>query len=112
MRTVHPRVCGEHAASAAGAIRFTGSSPRVRGTPRLPPAAKRRNLVVVVKLINGLVWCAIGLFALTALAFLTGTLWVFAWPVAAGALGFLIGLCARFNPTLAKWVSWPRPPAS
>ena len=66
----------------------------------------------MVKLINALGWFAIGLFALTALAFLTGTFWVFAWPVVAGAIGFLIGLCARFNPTLAKWVSWPDSPAS
>ena len=30
---VHPRGCGEHPALFDGELRFTGSSPRVRGTP-------------------------------------------------------------------------------
>jgi len=29
---VHPRVCGEHATPVYGELRYTGSSPRVRGT--------------------------------------------------------------------------------
>jgi hypothetical protein len=33
---VHPRVCGEHAAGWEFDWVFVGSSPRVRGTPRLP----------------------------------------------------------------------------
>ena len=32
---VHPRVCGEHAASFEGDPKYAGSSPRVRGTYRL-----------------------------------------------------------------------------
>ena len=31
--SVHPRVCGEHSASAASAAHDRGSSPRMRGTP-------------------------------------------------------------------------------
>ena len=32
-RAVHPRACGEHTATLADAEIYTGSSPRVRGTP-------------------------------------------------------------------------------
>ena len=34
--TVHPRVCGEHQWPATTSSRSSGSSPRVRGTPRWP----------------------------------------------------------------------------
>ena len=34
--TVHPRVCGEHAAHGYVRCSGGGSSPRVRGTPRDP----------------------------------------------------------------------------
>ena len=35
--SVHPRVCGEHTISGANMSRFSGSSPRVRGTPTPGP---------------------------------------------------------------------------
>ena len=34
----HPRVCGEHATGASTQVNCTGSSPRMRGTPVVPPA--------------------------------------------------------------------------
>ena len=34
-RAVHPRVCGEHFGDAADAAAQGGSSPRVRGTPKV-----------------------------------------------------------------------------
>ncbi|EGK71178.1 hypothetical protein METUNv1_02565 [Methyloversatilis universalis FAM5] len=43
-RTVHPRACGERAATSQRATRSTGSSPRMRGTglPRMHTASHRR----------------------------------------------------------------------
>ena len=38
----HPRVCGEHSLSPMVPLSLTGSSPRVRGTPRLPTCAACR----------------------------------------------------------------------
>ena len=35
----HPRVCGEHSPKRAGATMVRGSSPRMRGTLRLPAVA-------------------------------------------------------------------------
>ena len=35
----HPRVCGEHVSAMSLAVRLTGSSPRMRGTLRLPAVA-------------------------------------------------------------------------
>ena len=44
--TVHPRVCGERTSWPGGAIRFAGSSPRVRGTPRRPsPPSSRLRFI-------------------------------------------------------------------
>ena len=41
--TVHPRVCGEHAWSAAATPAGSGSSPRVRGTPASAHSATDRR---------------------------------------------------------------------
>ena len=41
-RPVHPRVCGEHLVAGVGLPADRGSSPRVRGTRRTPPARRRR----------------------------------------------------------------------
>ncbi len=38
--TVHPRACGEHDLAQGGLARDGGSSPRMRGTPRLRPACR------------------------------------------------------------------------
>ena len=36
----HPRVCGEHTTKTLSLGHYTGSSPRVRGTPRLAPPCR------------------------------------------------------------------------
>ena len=33
LNTVHPRACGEHTVMVGGAFEYSGSSPRLRGTP-------------------------------------------------------------------------------
>ncbi len=42
-KAVHPRVCGEHWTAATIAPPFSGSSPRVRGTPRRRRRSARRH---------------------------------------------------------------------
>ena len=42
----HPRMCGEHSAWATTGVTWSGSSPHVRGTPRLRLPRRRRRRII------------------------------------------------------------------